>query len=78
MNDQRKTKKQLLEELDRERERSLALQEVSKKVAAAHDTDEVLDLIVHEAARLVSACQASFTAKGAASTTSSPCFVRTE
>ncbi|MCH8892854.1 MAG: GAF domain-containing protein [Chloroflexi bacterium] len=55
MNDQRKTKKQLLEELERERERSLALQEVSKLVAAAHDTDEVLDLIVNEATRLVGA-----------------------
>ncbi|MCH8800173.1 MAG: GAF domain-containing protein, partial [Chloroflexi bacterium] len=55
MNDQRKTKKQLLEELERERERSLALQEVSKKVAAAHETDEVLDLIVNEATRLVGA-----------------------
>ncbi|MCI0811205.1 MAG: GAF domain-containing protein, partial [Chloroflexi bacterium] len=60
MNDQRKTKKQLLEELEREREllvqerdRSLALQEVSNKLAGAHDTDEVLDLIVNEAARLV-------------------------
>ena len=62
MNDQRKTKKQLLEELERERElvarerqRSLSLQEVSRKVAAAHDTEEVLDLIVNEAARLVGA-----------------------
>ena len=55
MNDQRKTKKQLLEELELERERSQALQEVSKRVAAAHDTDEVLDLIVNEAARLLSA-----------------------
>ena len=62
MNDQRKTKKQLLDDLRRERERSeqaeersLALQEVSKRVAAAHDTDEVLNLIVNEAARLVSA-----------------------
>ncbi|MCH8799528.1 MAG: hypothetical protein IH963_01325, partial [Chloroflexi bacterium] len=53
MNDQRKTKKQLLEELKLERERSNALQEVSKRVAAAHDTDKVLDLIVNEAARLV-------------------------
>ncbi|MCH7736826.1 MAG: GAF domain-containing protein [Chloroflexi bacterium] len=53
MNDQRKTKKQLLEELDRTRERSIALQEVSSKVAAAHDTDELLDLIVNEAARLL-------------------------
>ncbi len=33
----------------------MALQEVSKKVAAAHDTDEVLDLIVNESARLVGA-----------------------
>ncbi|MCH8800272.1 MAG: GAF domain-containing sensor histidine kinase [Chloroflexi bacterium] len=55
MNDQRKTKNQLLEELERERERSLALQEVSKKVAGAHNTDEVLDLIVKESARLVGA-----------------------
>ncbi|MCH8893749.1 MAG: GAF domain-containing protein [Chloroflexi bacterium] len=60
MNDQRKTKKQLLEELEQERElvahereRSIVLQEVSNKVAAAHDTDEVLDLIVNEAARLM-------------------------
>ncbi|MCH8892564.1 MAG: GAF domain-containing protein [Chloroflexi bacterium] len=53
MNDQRKTKKQLLEDLERERERSLALQEVSKRVAAVHDTDEILNLIVNEAARLV-------------------------
>ena len=55
MNDQRKTKKQLLEELGRERERSLALAEVSKRVAGAHDTDQVLDLIVNEATRLVGA-----------------------
>ncbi|MCH7735942.1 MAG: GAF domain-containing protein [Chloroflexi bacterium] len=62
MNDQRKTKKQLLEELKRERERSelaeersLVLQEVSKRVAAAHDIDEVLDLMVNEASRLVGA-----------------------
>ena len=53
MNDQRKTKKQLLKELEQERERSIALQEVSNKVAAAHDTDEILDLIVNEAARLL-------------------------
>jgi GAF domain-containing protein len=62
MNDDQKTKEQLLEELahsqellEQERERSLALQEVSKRVAATHDTDEVLDLIVNEAARLVGA-----------------------
>ena len=69
MNDDQKTKEQLLEELAQERvlleqerersaqaeERSLALQEVSKRVAAAHDTDDVLDLIVNEATRLVGA-----------------------
>ena len=60
MNDDQKTKEQLLEELaqgralqERSEERSLALQDVSRKVAAAHDTDEVLDLIVNEATRLV-------------------------
>ncbi|MCH8802131.1 MAG: GAF domain-containing protein [Chloroflexi bacterium] len=60
MNDQRKTKKQLLEDLQRERERSeqaeersLVLQEVSKRVAAAHDTDDVLYLIANEAVRLL-------------------------
>ena len=62
MKDQRKTKKQLLEDLalaqeriELEQARSLALQEVSNQVAGAHDTDEVLDLIVNEAARLVGA-----------------------
>ncbi|MCH7737457.1 MAG: GAF domain-containing protein [Chloroflexi bacterium] len=62
MNDQRKTKKQLLEDLalaqeriELERQRSMVLQEVSNKVAAAHDTDEVLGLIVNEAARLLGA-----------------------
>ena len=58
MSDQRKTKKQLLEELEQERERSLALSEVSKRVAGAHDTDEVLDLIVNEAVRLLGATSA--------------------
>ncbi len=60
MNDDQKTKEQLLEELAQGRalleqaeERSLALQEVSNKLAGAHDTDEILDLIVNEAARLV-------------------------
>ena len=53
MNDQRKTKKQLLEELELERERSIALQEISNRLAGARDTDEVLDLIVNEATRLV-------------------------
>ena len=45
MNDQRKTKKQLLEELELERERSIALQEISNRLAGARDTDEELDLI---------------------------------
>ena len=54
MSDQRKTKKQLFEELEQERERSLALQEISNRLAGAHDTEEVLDLIVNEATRLVS------------------------
>ena len=58
MNDQRKTKKQLLEEFERERARSIALQEVSNRLAGAHDTEEVLDLIVNEAARLVGASAA--------------------
>ena len=62
MNDDQKTKEQLLEELARERERSaqaeersLAFQEVSKRVAGAHDTDEAPDLIVNESAHLVGA-----------------------
>ncbi|MCI0864171.1 MAG: GAF domain-containing protein, partial [Chloroflexi bacterium] len=55
MNDERKTKKQLLEDLALGRKRSNALQEVSKRVAGAHDTDEVLDLIVSEASRLLDA-----------------------
>ncbi len=58
MNDQRKSKNQLLEELERERERSDSLAEVSKRVAGAHDTDEILDLIVNVAARLVGATAA--------------------
>ena len=58
MNDQRKTKKQLLEDLERQRQRSTALQEVSNKVTAAHDTDKLLDLIANEAARLVGASAA--------------------
>ena len=51
MNDQRNTKNQLLEDLQRERERSIALQEVSNKVAAAYNTDEALNVIAKEAAR---------------------------
>ncbi len=60
MNDDQKTKEQLLEELvqgrallEQAEERSLALQEVSKKVAGAHNIEEILDLIVNEAARLL-------------------------
>ncbi len=48
-----KTKKQLLQELKQERERSNALYQVSNRLAGIHDTDEVLDLIVNEATRLV-------------------------
>ena len=36
-----------------ERERADSLYRISNLLAAAHDTDEVLDLIVNEAARLV-------------------------
>ena len=53
MNDQPKTKKQLLEDLQRERERSIALQEVSDKMAAAYNTNEELNLIADKAARLL-------------------------
>ena len=53
MNDQRKTKKQLLEDLQRERERSIALQEVSNKMTAAYNTNEELNLIANKAARLL-------------------------
>ena len=53
MNDQRKAKKQLLDDLQRERERSIALQEVSDKMAAAHNTNEELNLIANKAARLL-------------------------
>ena len=60
MNDERKTKKQLLQDLalaqgriELERERAIALQDVSNKVAGAYDVDEVLHLIVNEAARLL-------------------------
>ena len=58
MNDERKTKKQLLEDLKRERERSIALQDVSNRLAGAHDSAEVLDLIVNEATRLLGATAA--------------------
>jgi len=53
MNDQRKTKKQVLEDLQPERERSIALQEVSNKMAAAYNTNEELNLIANKAARLL-------------------------
>ena len=45
----------LLNEAETERERADALYHVSNQLAGAHDTDEVLDLIVNEAARLVGA-----------------------
>ncbi|MEE8466515.1 MAG: GAF domain-containing protein, partial [Dehalococcoidia bacterium] len=48
-------KARLLNEAEREKERSDALYRVSNLLAGAHDTDEVLDLIVNEAARLVDA-----------------------
>ncbi|HIM61140.1 MAG: hypothetical protein COA56_07915 [Dehalococcoidia bacterium] len=51
MNDQRKTKKQLLEELERERERSNALREVSKQVAGAHGASEGMDTGITEIAK---------------------------
>ena len=44
--------------MEQERKRSIALQEVSRKVTAAHDTDEVLGLIVNESVRLVGASSA--------------------
>ena len=53
MNDQRKTKKQVLEDLQPERERSIALQEVSNKMAAAYNTNEELNLITDKAGRLL-------------------------
>ena len=53
MNDQRKTKKQVLEALQRERERLIALQEVSTKIAAACNTNGELNLIANKAARLL-------------------------
>ena len=48
-------KARLLNEAEREKERSDALYRVSNVLAGAHDTDEVLDLIVNEAARLINA-----------------------
>ncbi|MCI0897656.1 MAG: GAF domain-containing protein [Chloroflexi bacterium] len=46
-------KARLLNDAEREKERSDSLYRVSNLLAGAHDTDEVLDLIVNEAARLV-------------------------
>ncbi len=43
------------EALNKEKERSDALYQVSNMLAGAHDTDEVLDLMLNEAARLVGA-----------------------
>ncbi len=45
----------LFEQGDRNRHRLEALHEVSRRLAAVHDTEEVLSLIVNEAARLVNA-----------------------
>jgi GAF domain-containing protein len=49
----------LFEEARRERERSESLFQVSNRLAGVHDTDEVLDLIVNEAARLLGADSAN-------------------
>ena len=48
-------KASLLNEAEWEKARLSALQEVSNRLAGAHDTDQVLDLIVNEAVRLVGA-----------------------
>ena len=45
----------LLEAVRQERRRLEVLSEVSARVASVHDTDEVLDLIVNEAVRLLAA-----------------------
>ena len=52
-------KARLLNEAETERERADSLYRVSNMLAGAHDTDEVLDLIVNEAARLVGAAAAN-------------------
>ncbi|MCH7842717.1 MAG: GAF domain-containing protein, partial [Chloroflexi bacterium] len=51
-------KARLLNEAETERERSDSLYQISNRLAGVHDTDEVLDLIVNEAARLVGATAA--------------------
>ena len=48
-------KARLLNEAERERERSDALYQVSNKLAGVHNTDEVLDLIVNDATLLLGA-----------------------
>ena len=48
-------KARLLNEAQTERERSDSLYRISNLLAGAHDTEEVLDLIVNEAARLLNA-----------------------
>ena len=48
-------KARLLKEAEREKERSDALYQISNRLAGVHETDEVLDLIVNEATRLVGA-----------------------
>ena len=45
----------LYEQAERNRQRLEVLNDVSRQLAAVHDTDEVLTLIVHQAARLVKA-----------------------
>lgn len=51
-------KARLLNDAEREKDRSDALYRVSNLLAGAHDTDDVLELIVNEAARLVGAAGA--------------------
>ena len=46
-------KARLLNEAEREKERSDGLFKIANQLAAVHDTEEMLDLIVNEAARLV-------------------------
>ena len=48
-------KARLLNEAEREKERSDALYRVSNSLTGAHETDEVLDLVVNESARLLNA-----------------------
>ena len=48
----------LLEDTEREKERSEALYQVSNQLAGVHETDEILELVVNEATRLLSATSA--------------------